>query len=63
MARAMLLVSKLPELYYGEALMTACYLLNRWSEKETKSRFEKFFGKKPETDHLQPFGATGYAFI
>jgi len=63
MARAMLLASKLPELYYGEALITACYLLNWWSEKRTKSRFQNFFGKEPKTDHLQPFGAIGYAFI
>ena len=41
----MLLASKLPELYYGEALMTACYLQNRWSEKGTKSRFENFSEK------------------
>ena len=32
MARAILLAFKLPESYYGEALMTRCYLFKRLSE-------------------------------
>jgi hypothetical protein len=63
MARAMLSYSKLPEKYYVNAMLTACYVLNRWSEDGKLSRYEKFFNKKPRTNHIYPFGAIGYAFI
>jgi hypothetical protein len=63
MARALLLQSKLPEHYYGEAMLCACYLLNRWTGSGNPSRYEKFFKKKPKIDHLQPFGSICYAFI
>jgi hypothetical protein len=43
--------------------LTACYLLNRWSEKGKLSRFEKFFGKEPKVDHLRPFGSIGNSYI
>lgn len=62
MARAMLSSSLLPENYYGEAILTATYLINRWS-KEGKSRYEKFFNRIPKVDHLHPFGVVCYAFI
>jgi hypothetical protein len=63
MARAMLLQSKLPANYYGEAMLCASYLLNRWSQKGSTSRYEKFFKKKPRVDHLRPFGSICFAFI
>jgi hypothetical protein len=46
MSRALLLQSKLPQNYYGEAMLCATYLLNRWSSNGNPSRYEKFFGKK-----------------
>ena len=61
--RPSLLASKLPEKYYGESMLYGCYVLNRWSEKGKKSRYEIFFGKEPKNDHIQPFGAVCYAWI
>jgi hypothetical protein len=64
MSRAMLFESKLPAKYYGEAMLTACYVLNRWqADKSKKSRYEIFFGKIPKTSHLKPFGSICYSFI
>jgi hypothetical protein len=63
MARALLLQSKLLENYYGEAMLCACYLLNRWTKHDQPSRFEMFFRKKPKIDHLRPFGSGCFAFI
>ena len=63
MARALLLQSKLPENYYGEAMLCASYLLNRWSSRGKPSRYEKFFERKPIVDHLKPFGSICFAFI
>jgi hypothetical protein len=63
MARAMLSYSKLPEKYYVNAMLTACYVLNRWSKDGKPSRYEKFFGVKPKLGHMHPFGSIGYAFI
>ena len=62
MARAMLSSSLLPENYYGEAILTATYLLNRWSNGD-KTKYEIFCGKIPKVNHLHPFGVVCYAFI
>jgi hypothetical protein len=60
MTRAMMVQSKLPQKFYGEAILCGTYLLNREGEV---SRYEKFRGKKPRLDHIHPFGTICYAFI
>lgn len=56
MVRSMLAESKLPTYLYGEAILFATYTLKRFQQNNQKSRYEKFFNKKPKTNHLHPFG-------
>ena len=61
-ARCLLIDSKLPKNYWVRAVDTACYARNLVvKDKNTKSAFEKFFGRKPRSDHLKVFGCVAYS--
>ena len=61
-ARCLLIDSKLPKSYWVRPVDTACYARNLVvKDKNTKSAFEKFFGRKPRSDHLKIFGCVAYS--
>ena len=61
-ARCLLIDSKLPKSYWVRAVDTACYARNLVvKDKNTKSAFEQFFGRKPRSDHLKVFGCIAYS--
>nr|GEW86105.1 uncharacterized mitochondrial protein AtMg00810-like [Tanacetum cinerariifolium] len=57
-ARSMLVDSKLPTMFWTEAVSTACYILNRVSitSPHNKTPYELLSGKVPNISHLKPFG-------
>ena len=64
MARSMLAHAQMPKLFWGEAVLTACYIRNRCTSSSTKSNktpYELWYNKKPNTSHLRVFGCVGYA--
>ena len=64
MARSMLLNSKLPKKFWGEAISTAVYLKNRTPVKAlNKTPFEVWHGKKSKVSHLRVFGSDAYAHV
>nr|GEX75407.1 retrovirus-related Pol polyprotein from transposon TNT 1-94 [Tanacetum cinerariifolium] len=56
--RFMLVDSKLPTMFWTEAVSTACYVLNRMSitNPHNKTPYELLSGKVPNISHLKPFG-------
>jgi len=63
-ARAMLIDSKLPNLYYSEAQLCAVYLHNRTvHSNDTITPYEHIFKRKPDLSHLKPFGCHGYILV
>jgi hypothetical protein len=52
----------LPAWFWGEAVITAVYLLNRVPTKAVEGRtpFEVWYGKKPVVHHLKTFGCIVY---
>lgn len=62
-ARAMISDSGLDKFFWGEAVLTATYLINISPTKaliQNKTPFELWHGKKPELKNLKVFGATVY---
>lgn len=60
-ARTLLIHSKLPKSFWGEAILTATFLVNITPTKATtlkQTPFEKLHGKKPLLRHLKVFGST-----
>ncbi|GKA12330.1 ribonuclease H-like domain-containing protein [Tanacetum coccineum] len=57
-ARTMLADSKLPTMFWTEAVSTACYVLNRVSitNPHNKTPYQLLSGKVPQIGHLKPFG-------
>nr|GFA37968.1 ribonuclease H-like domain-containing protein [Tanacetum cinerariifolium] len=57
-ARSMLADSKLPTMFWTEAVSTACYVLNRVSitNPHNKTSYDLLSGKVPKIQHLKPFG-------
>nr|GEW20573.1 putative ribonuclease H-like domain-containing protein [Tanacetum cinerariifolium] len=57
-ARSMLADSKLPTMFWIEAVSTACYVLNKVSiiNPHNKTPYELLSGKVPNIQHLKPFG-------
>ncbi|GJX71612.1 putative ribonuclease H-like domain-containing protein [Tanacetum coccineum] len=57
-ARTMLADSKLPTMFWTEAVSTACYVLNRVlvTQPHNKTPYELVSGKVPNISHLKPFG-------
>jgi hypothetical protein len=58
MARCLLKAMRVPSVFWGEAVRTAVYLLNRCPTKALsgKTPFEVWHGKKPVVSHLKVFG-------
>jgi len=62
MARCLLKTMHMPSVFWGEAVATAVYLLNRSPTKALNNRtpFEAWHGKKPRVDHQKIFGCVGF---
>lgn len=58
MARCLLKTMKVPSVFWGEAVRTVVYLLNRSPTKalNSKTPYEAWHGKKPKVSHLKIFG-------
>jgi hypothetical protein len=62
--RAMLEDSGLGEELWAKAMVTANYIRNRLpSRVHRKTPWEKFFGEKPDVNHMRVFGARAYMHI
>ena len=63
MARCLLKSMNVPGKFWGEAVSTAVYLLNRAPTKSLngKTPYEAWFGRKPGVKHLRTFGCTAHA--
>ncbi|XP_021975327.1 uncharacterized protein LOC110870454 [Helianthus annuus] len=59
-ARTMLVDSKLPIIFWAEAVNTACYVLNRVFivKPHGKTAYELLFKRKPLIDFFRPFGCS-----
>jgi transposase InsO family protein len=62
MVRCMLKSKGVPSKYWGEAINTAVYLLNRSPTKslDGKTPYEAWHGKRPRVDHLRTFGCIAH---
>jgi hypothetical protein len=62
MARCLLKSKGLPAEFWGEAVSTAVYLLNRALTKSLQGRtpYEAWYNKKPKVHHLRTFGIVVY---
>ncbi|WVZ68640.1 LOW QUALITY PROTEIN: hypothetical protein U9M48_017559 [Paspalum notatum var. saurae] len=65
MARSMLKAKGMPAAFWGEAMSTAVYILNRSPMKslENKMPFEAWHGRKPDVAHLRTFGCIGHVKV
>ena len=59
-ARSMLLSASVPSEFWGEAVLTSVYLINRipTSHNSGVSPYARLFGHTPEYSHLRVFGST-----
>src|SRR5438270_549399 len=61
MVRCMMAQASLPISFWGDALLTAAYLLNRVPSKSVElTPYELWTGSKPTLGHLRPWGCTAY---
>lgn len=65
MARSMLYQAKLSTSFWGEAVLTAIYLLNRSTTRQDKmrTREEIWSGHKPSIDRVRVFGCDAYVHV
>src|ERR1044072_10026240 len=65
MARSMLRTKSLPKQYWGEAVTTAAYLLNRCPTKRMEgiTPEEAWSGQKPDVKHFRIFGSMCYRHV
>lgn len=50
--------------YWGEVIMTACYVQNRVPTRATdKTPYELWNGEKPDLQHIRVFGSKAYAYV
>ncbi|WVZ64455.1 hypothetical protein U9M48_013964 [Paspalum notatum var. saurae] len=65
MARSMLKAKGMPAAFWGEAVSTTVYILNRSPTKslENKTPFEAWLGRKPDVAHLHTFGCIGHVKV
>ncbi|WVZ95085.1 LOW QUALITY PROTEIN: hypothetical protein U9M48_040890 [Paspalum notatum var. saurae] len=65
MARSMLKAKGMPAAFWGEAVSTTVYILNRSPTKslENKTPFEAWHGRKPDVAHLRTFGCVGHVKV
>lgn len=63
--RCMLILSGLPKMFWAEASVTACYLINRCPSAaiDFKTPIEARTGKNAKYDHLRTFGCVCYAHM
>jgi hypothetical protein len=61
-ARSMLKAKGLPNQFWGEAVLTAVYILNRTPTRSVKgvTPFEVWYGRKPSVHHFCTFGCIVY---
>lgn len=62
-ARTLLLDAKLDQEFWGEAVLTSTFLINRIPSralKVNKTPYELWHGKKPQLKYLKVFGSTVY---
>lgn len=61
-SRALLFQSNLPKYFWGDCVLTATYLINRFPSKVLNgcSPYEKLFDTKPSYTNLKPFGCMSY---
>jgi transposase InsO family protein len=64
MARTMMVEACLPETMWAEAFQTACYIRDRMISRSSRNPpttpHEAFHGKKPNLEHIRPFGCLAY---
>jgi hypothetical protein len=62
MARALLKQRGMPAVFWGEAVVTAVYILNRSPTKALNGRmpYEAWHGRKPVVSHLRVFGCLAF---
>jgi hypothetical protein len=62
MARALLKQRRMPAVFWGEAVVTAIYILNRSPTKALNDRmsYEAWHGHKPAVSHLRVFGCLAF---
>ena len=64
MVRSMMAQANLPISFWGDALLSAAYILNRVPSKSvTSTPYELWIGRKPVLDHLRLWGLAGYVPI
>jgi hypothetical protein len=65
MARSMLKAKQVPNLFWGEAVLTAAFILNRCFTRslDGKTPFEAWHGRKPNVHFLRVFGCVGHVKI
>ena len=62
MAQSMMKAKGMPVRFWGEAVTTAVFILNRASTKALKGvmPFEAWYGRKPSVSFLRTFGCIGH---
>ncbi len=66
MSRALISGAQLNKIFWGEAVLTACYLINRIPTRalgEFKTPYELWHGRKPDLKYLKVFGATAFVRV
>jgi hypothetical protein len=63
MARALLKQRGMPAVFWGEAVVTTVYILNRSPTKDLNDRtpYEAWHGRKPVVSHLRVFGCLAFS--
>ncbi|CAG4919528.1 unnamed protein product [Colias eurytheme] len=65
-ARTMISGAKLEQIFWGDAVLTATYLINITPTKSlntNKTPYEMWYNKKPQLKYLKVFGSTVYAHV
>lgn len=62
-ARALKLQGSIPNIFLGDCILMACYLINHMPSKllEEKCNLEMLYGENPVIGHLKIFGCLCYA--
>jgi len=65
MAKNMLKQKNMPHKFWGEAVITSTYFLNKCPTKKLKNKVPKgaWSGRKPSVKHLKAFGSIWYKHI
>ena len=63
--RSMMFHMKVPKYFWGDALVAACYLINRIPTKvlDDLSPFEVLNQSKPHIEHLRVFGCVCFVLV